>query len=92
MPKAFEMLEKLQKQDDRFAGVVGEFTATRKALDDLHTLQIENGIELDYRKGYVPRVMDYDKYMKSFGKEPPSRLDVMERKALKKSKTSCIPT
>ena len=84
MPKAFDMLEKLQKRDDRFAGVVGEFAATRKALDDLHALQIENGIELPYRKGYVPRVMDYDKYMKSFGKEPPSLLDEMEKKALKK--------
>ena len=84
MPKAFEMLEKLQKRDDRFAGVVGEFAATRKALDDLHTLQIENGIELPYRKGYVPRVMDYDKYMKSFGKEPPSQLKVMENEALDK--------
>jgi len=84
MPKAFEMLEKLQKRDDRFAGVVGEFTATRKALDDLHTLQIENGIELSYRKGYVPRVMDYDKYMKSFGKKPPSRLKAMEEEALNK--------
>lgn len=84
MPKAFEMLEKLQKQDDRFAGVVGEFTATRKALDDLHTLQVENGIKLDYRKEYVPRVMDYDKYMKSFGKKPPSRLKKMEEEALDK--------
>ena len=84
MPKAFDMLEKLQKRDDRFAGVVGEFAATRKALDDLHTLQIENGIELPYRKGYVPRVMDYDKYMKSFGKEPPSQLKVMENEALDK--------
>ena len=84
MPKAYEMLEKLQKQDDRFAGVVGEFTATRKALDDLHTLQTENGIKLDYRKEYVPRVMDYDKYMKSFGKKPPSRLKKMEEEALDK--------
>jgi hypothetical protein len=84
MPKAFDMLEKLQKRDDRFAGVVGEFTATRKVLDDLHTLQIENGIKLDYRKGYVPRVMDYDKYMKSFGKKPPSRLKKMEDEALDK--------
>jgi hypothetical protein len=84
MPKAFEMLEKLQKRDDRFAGVVGEFAATRSALDDLHALQIKNGIEVPYRKGYMPRVMDYEKYMKSFGKKPPSQLKVMEGKALQK--------
>ena len=84
MPAAFEMLTKLQKRDPRFAGVKDAFKETRTALDELHELATRNGIEVGYLKGYVPRQMDYDKYMKSLGKKPPDDLEKMFTDALKK--------
>lgn len=84
MEKAFDMLNKVQKRKG-MDGIKANFLAVRKGLDDLHSLANKNGIEIEYRKDYLPRVMkDYDGFVKSLGKEPRSQLEEMFRAAEKK--------
>ena len=84
MEKAFDMLDKVQKRKG-MDGIKANFLAVRQGLDDLHALANKNGIEIEYRKDYLPRVMkDYDGFVKSLGKEPRSQLEEMFRAAEKK--------
>lgn len=84
MKKAFDMLDKVQKRKG-MDGIKANFLNVRQALDDLHALANKNGIEIEYRKDYLPRVMkDYDGFVKSLGKEPRSQLEEMFRAAEKK--------
>ena len=84
MEKAFDMLNKVQKRKG-MDGIKANFLAVRQGLDDLHALANKNGIEIEYRKDYIPRVMkDHDGFMKSLGQEPRSQLEQMFRAAEKK--------
>ena len=84
MEQAFTMLDKVQKRKG-MDGIKANFLAVRQGLDDLHALANKNGIEIEYRKDYLPRVMkDYDGFVKSLGKEPRSQLEEMFRAAEKK--------
>ena len=84
MEKAFDMLNKVQKRKG-MDGIKANFLAIRQGLDDLHKLANDNGIEIEYREDYIPRVMkDHDGFMKSLGQEPRSQLEQMFRAAEKK--------
>lgn len=84
MEQAFDMLDKVQKRKG-MDGLKANFLTVRQGLDDLHALANKNGIEIEYRKDYLPRVMkDYDGFVKSLGKEPRSQLEEMFRAAEKK--------
>ena len=84
MEQAFTMLDRVQKRKG-MDGIKANFLNVRKGLDDLHALANKNGIEIEYRKDYLPRVMkDYDGFVKSLGKEPRSQLEEMFRAAEKK--------
>tara|TARA_Y100001937_G_C7119236_1_gene331745 strand:- start:44 stop:2326 length:2283 start_codon:yes stop_codon:yes gene_type:complete len=84
MKKAFDMLDVVQKRKG-MDGIKANFLTVRKALNDLHKLANKNGIEIEYREDYIPRVMkDHDGFMKSLGKEPRSQLEKMFRAAEKK--------
>lgn len=84
MEKAFDMLDKVQKREG-MDGIKANFLNVRQGLDDLHKLANDNGIEIEYRKDYIPRVMkDHDGFMESLGQEPRSQLEQMFRAAEKK--------
>jgi hypothetical protein len=84
MEKAFDMLDEVQKRKG-MDGIKSNFLTVRQGLDDLYALANKNGIEIEYRKDYLPRVMkDYDGFVKSLGKEPRSQLEEMFRAAEKK--------
>ena len=84
MKKAFDMLDKVQKRKG-MDGIKANFLNVRRGLDDLHKLANDNGIKIEYREDYLPRVMkDYDGFVKSLGKEPRSQLEEMFRAAEKK--------
>jgi hypothetical protein len=84
MEKAFDMLDEVQKRKG-LDGMKANFLTVRQGLDDLYALANKNGIEIEYRKDYLPRVMkDYDGFVKSLGKEPRSQLEEMFRAAEKK--------
>ena len=60
MKKAFDMLNKVQKRKG-MDGIKANFLAVRQGLNDLHKLANDNGIEIEYREDYIPRVMkDHD--------------------------------
>lgn len=84
MEKAFNMLDEVQKRKG-MDGIKANFLNVRRGLDDLHKLANDNGIKIEYREDYLPRVMkDYDGFVKSLGKEPRSQLEEMFRAAEKK--------
>jgi len=84
MKKAFDMLDRVQKRKG-MDGIKANFLTVRKGLNDLHELANNNGIEIEYREDYIPRVMkDHDGFMKSLGQEPRSQLEQMFRAAEKK--------
>ncbi len=84
MKKAFDMLDKVQKRKG-MDGIKANFLNVRQGLDDLHALANKNGIEIEYREDYIPRVMkDHDGFMKSLGQEPRSQLEQLFRAAEKK--------
>lgn len=84
MKKAFDMLDRVQKRKG-MDGIKANFLTVRKGLNDLHELANNNGIKIEYREDYLPRVMkDYDGFVKSLGKEPRSQLEEMFRAAEKK--------
>jgi len=84
MKKAFDILDRVQKRKG-MDGIKANFLTVRKGLNDLHELANNNGIEIEYREDYIPRVMkDHDGFMKSLGQEPRSQLEQMFRAAEKK--------
>jgi len=84
MKKAFDMLDRVQKRKG-MDGIKANFLTVRKGLNDLHELANNNGIEIEYREDYIPRVMkDHDGFVKSLGKEPRSQLEDMFRAAERK--------
>ena len=84
MPEAFKMLDSVQKRKG-MDGIKGNFLEVRNGLDELHEIANKNGIEIEYREDYLPRVMkNHEAFMKSLGKEPKSQLEQMFRAAEQK--------
>lgn len=84
MPEAYKMLDRVQKQRG-MDGIKENFIAVRDSLDDLYESANRNGIDIEYRKDYLPRVMkDHEGYLKSLGVEPQSELKKMIRQAEQK--------
>ena len=84
MPEAFKMLDTVQKRKG-MDGIKGNFLEVRNGLDELYEIANKNGIEIEYRKDYLPRVMkNHEAFMKSLGKEPKSQLEQMFRAAEQK--------
>lgn len=84
MPEAFKMLDTVQKRKG-MDGIKGNFLEVRNGLDELYEIANKNGIEIEYRKDYLPRVMkNHEAFMNSLGKEPKSQLEQMFRAAEQK--------
>lgn len=84
IPEAFKMLDSVQKRKG-MDGIKGNFLEVRNGLDELYEIANKNGIEIEYRKDYLPRVMkNHEAFMKSLGKEPKSQLEQMFRAAEQK--------
>jgi hypothetical protein len=81
MPEAYKLLDRVQTRKG-MDGIKGNFKEVTNSLDELFTIANKNGIEVEYRKDYLPRVMkDYEGFMKSLGKEPKNVLDRMIKDA-----------
>jgi hypothetical protein len=84
MPEAYKMLDRVQKEPG-MDGIKENFLAVRDSLDDLYESANRNGIDIEYRKDYLPRVMkDHEGYLKSLGVEPQGELKKMIRQAEQK--------
>jgi len=57
-----EAYDVLRRQDpNKIPGIKREFDQLRDSLDDMHKLAVDNGLEVPYRKHYLPRIVrDYD--------------------------------
>ena len=81
MPEAYKLLDRVQTRKG-MDGIKSNFKEVTNSLDELFTIANKNGIEVEYRKDYLPRVMkDYEGFMKSLGKEPKNVLDRMIKEA-----------
>lgn len=81
MPSAFRLLERLEKNKPELLGIKGAFQDVRASLDELHQLANKNGVEIQYRRDYIPRTMNYEKYLKEeFGKKRPNELQMLLNK------------
>ena len=84
MPDAYKMLDSIQKRKG-MDGIKGNFMEVRNGLNELYKIANKNGIEIEYRKDYLPRVMkNHEAFIKSLGKEPKSQLEQMFRAAEQK--------
>lgn len=64
------------KRKPKTAGIMREFDDLRTMFNDLHRLGNDNGLEIQYTKNYLPRIMkDYDGFMKSLGKQARDPID-----------------
>ena len=89
MPEAFKMLDSVQKRKG-MDGIKGNFLEVRNGLDELYEIANKNGIEIEYRKDYLPRVMkNHEAFMKSLGKDPKSQLEQMLERQSKRSLMTC---
>ena len=67
MPEAYDVLK---RYNNKLPGVKREFDELRTIFDDIHKLAQNNGIDIPYRKDYLPRIMkDYEGFRKSIGKD-----------------------
>ena len=81
MPEAYKLLDRVQTRKG-MDGIKSNFKEVTNSLDELFTIANKNGIEVEYRKDYLPRVMkDYEGFMESLGKEPKNVLDRMIKDA-----------
>lgn len=81
MPEAYKLLDRVQTRKG-LDGIKGNFKEVTNSLDELFTIANKNGVEIEYRKDYLPRVMkDYEGFMKSLGKEPKKAIDKMIKEA-----------
>ena len=81
MPEAYKLLDRVQTRKG-LDGIKGNFKEVTNSLDELFTIANKNGVEIEYRKDYLPRVMkDYEGFMKSLGKEPKNAMDEMIKEA-----------
>ena len=73
MPEVYRVI---QRYNSKLPGMKREFDDLRTVLDDIHKLANDNGIDVPYRKNYLPRIMkDYDGYRKHIGVDAKSEID-----------------
>jgi len=71
-----EVYNVIQRYNTKLPGMKREFDDLRQTFDDLHKLATDNGIDVPYRKDYLPRIMkDYDGYRKHIGVDAKSDID-----------------
>ena len=64
------------KRNPKTAGIMREFDDLRTMFNDLHRLGNDNGLEIQYTRDYLPRIMkDYDGFMNSLGKQAKDPID-----------------
>jgi hypothetical protein len=67
MPEAYDVLK---RYNNKLPGVKREFDELRTIFDDIYKLAQNNGIDIPYRKDYLPRIMkDYEGFRKAIGKD-----------------------
>ena len=73
MPEAYDVL---RRYNNKLPGVKREFDELRTIFDDIHKLAQDNGIDIPYRKDYLPRIMrDYEGFRKAIGKDLKDPID-----------------
>ncbi len=71
-----EVYNVIQRYNTKLPGMKRQFDDLRQTFDDLHKLATDNGIDVPYRKDYLPRIMkDYDGYRKHIGVDAKSDID-----------------
>ena len=71
-----EVYSVIQRYNTKLPGMKREFDDLLQTFDDLHKLATDNGIDVPYRKDYLPRIMkDYDGYRKHIGVDAKSDID-----------------
>jgi hypothetical protein len=71
-----EVYNVIQRYNTKLPGMKRQFDDLRQTFDDLHKLATDNGIDVPYRKDYLPRIMkDYDGYRKHIGVDAKSEID-----------------
>ena len=71
-----EVYSVIQRYNTKLPGMKRQFDDLRQTFDDLHKLATDNGIDVPYRKDYLPRIMkDYDGYRKHIGVDAKSEID-----------------
>ncbi len=71
-----EVYTVIQRYNTKLPGMKRQFDDLRQTFDDLHKLAKKNGIDVPYRKDYLPRIMkDYDGYRKHIGVDAKSDID-----------------
>ena len=71
-----EVYNVIQRYNTKLPGMKREFDDLRQTFEDLHKLATKNGIDVPYRKDYLPRIMkDYDGYRKHIGVDAKSEID-----------------
>lgn len=71
-----EVYSVIQRYNTKLPGMKRQFDDLRQTFDDLHKLATDNGIDVPYRKDYLPRIMkDYDGYRKHIGVDAKSDID-----------------
>ena len=79
MPEAYKIIG---KYSGKLPGARREFDELIKTFDDLHKLANDNGIEVPYRKNYLPRIMkDYEGYRKHIGVDADSEIKKVIKQA-----------
>ena len=96
-----EVYDVIQRYNTKLPGMKRQFDDLRQTFDDLHKLATDNGIDVPYRKDYLPRIMkDYDGYRKHIGVEADSgirkaikqaRLDKLKKETAKANKRGATP-
>lgn len=71
-----EVYDVIRRYNTKLPGMKRQFDDLRQTFDDLHKLANDNGIDVPYRKDYLPRIMkDYDGYRKHIGVDAKSEID-----------------
>ncbi len=71
-----EVYDVIRRYNTKLPGMKRQFDDLRQTFDDLHKLATDNGIDVPYRKDYLPRIMkDYDGYRKHIGVDAKSEID-----------------
>ena len=66
----------LSRYNQKLPGIKREFDELRNVFDDIHKLAQKNGIDIPYRKDYLPRIMkDYEGFRKAIGKDLSDPID-----------------
>lgn len=66
----------LSRYNQKLPGIKREFDELRNVFDDIHKLAQKNGIDIPYRKDYLPRIMkDYEGFRKAIGKNLSDPID-----------------